>query len=469
MSIFTIILPEIFLFLSSTLLLIVGLFYKKINIINLLSFLILILTTVCVVYQPSSFGFNNSFVNDEFSKIIKVLILIGSASTLLMFSSSRKRLNIDIYEFPILVSFATLGMMVMVSSNDLLAMFIGLELQSLSLYVLASLNRNNLQSSESGIKYFILGALSSGLLLFGISYIYGFTGNTNFNLISATYDKNSLGLLIGIVFVCSGLAFKISAVPFHMWTPDVYQGAPTPVTGFFALAPKIAAVALFLRFLYSSFGETAADWQQIIIFLSIASMIFAAFAAIAQNNIKRLMAYSSIGHVGYILIGLACFNYEGVKSLIIYLILYLIMNISVFSFILMMKRKDEYCEEISDLSGMYKHNPFYAILIALSMFSLAGIPPLAGFFGKFYIFMSAIKSDLYLLAIIGILASVVSAFYYLRIIKIIYFDESADKFDEFNSNSLNILFFVSTFIVILFFMYPSPIISIGSYAASTFF
>ncbi|MFL2898941.1 MAG: NADH-quinone oxidoreductase subunit NuoN [Candidatus Pelagibacterales bacterium] len=469
MSIFTIILPEIFLFLSSTFLLMVGLFYKKINIINLLTFLILILTAVLVIYQPSSFGFNNSFVNDEFSKTIKVLILIGSASTLLMFSPSRRKINIDIYEFPILISFASLGMMVMVSSNDLLAMFIGLELQSLSLYVLASLNRNSLQSSESGISYFILGALSSGLLLFGISYIYGFTGNTNFSLISATYDKDSLGLLIGIVFVCSGLAFKVSAVPFHMWTPDVYQGAPTPVTGFFALAPKVAAVALFLRFLYSSFGETAADWQQIIIFLSIASMIFASFAAIAQSNIKRLMAYSSIGHIGYILIGMACFNFEGVQSLIIYLIIYLVMNISVFSFILMMKRKDEYCENINDLSGLYKHNPFYAILIALSMFSLAGIPPLAGFFGKFYIFMSAIKSDFYLLAVVGIVASVVSAFYYLRIVKIIYFDEPSVKFDEFNSSSLNLLFFISSGIVILFFVYPSPILNIGNYAAKTFF
>ena len=469
MNIFTLVIPEIILFISTTILLMVGLFIKKTNLINFSSILVLIITGLFVVLQSASSGFGNSFVNDEFSKIFKIIIIIGSITSLLMFPSSRKNLNIDIYEYPILICFATIGMMVMVSSNDLLAMFIGLELQSLTLYVLASFNRNSLQSSESGIKYFILGALSSGLLLFGISYIYGFTGNTNFNLISATYDKDSLGLLIGIVFVCSGLAFKISAVPFHMWTPDVYQGAPTPVTGFFALAPKIAAIGLLCRFLFVSFGESASDWQQIIAFLSIASMIFASFAAIAQTNIKRLMAYSSIGHIGYALIGISCFNYVGTKSLIIYLIIYVIMNISVFSFILFMKRKNEYYENISDLSGLYKNNPLYAALISLSMFSLAGIPPLAGFFGKFYIFIAAIKSDMFLLAIVGIIASVISAFYYLRIVKVIYFDEPLERFDGYSSKSLNILFIPSTVIIILFFIYPTPIISVASFASRTFF
>lgn len=469
MSIFTVVIPEFFLFISSIFLLMAGLFIKKKNIINTLSIVALVMTALLISFQNLSLGFNNSFVNDEFSKIFKILLLMGSISALLMFSSSRRNLNIDIYEFSILVCLSSIGMMVMVSSNDLLAMFIGLELQSLSLYVLAALNRNSLQSSEAGIKYFILGALSSGLLLFGISYIYGFTGNTNFNLISATYDKESLGLLIGIVFVCSGLAFKVSAVPFHMWTPDVYQGAPTPVTGFFALAPKVAALALLSRFLFTSFGDSAHEWQQIIIFLSIASMLFASFAAIAQNNIKRLMAYSSIGHVGYALIGIACFTEEGIQALVIYLIIYLFMNISVFSFILFMKRKGEYFENISDLSGLYKHNPFYAIIISLIMFSLAGIPPLAGFFGKFYIFMAAIKNEMFLLSLVGILASVISAFYYLRIIKVIYFDEPTDKFDGYSSKSLNILFFSSSSFVIFFFIYPRPIVEISNFASKTFF
>ena len=316
----------------------------------------------------------------------KVMILIGSAASLVMFFSSKEDQHINFYEFPILILFSTIGMMVMVSSNDLLLMFIGLELQSLGLYVLAALNRNSLLSSEAGIKYFILGALSSGLLLFGISYIYGFTGNTNFNLIAVNYSEDSLGLIIGIVFVCSGLAFKVSAVPFHMWTPDVYQGAPTPITGFFALAPKIAAMGLLVRFLLNSFGEIYIDWQQILIFISIASMLFAAVAAIAQTNIKRLMAYSSIGHIGYALIGVACVSPEGIKSLTVYLMIYLIMNISVFAFILTMKRNDEYFEQISDMSGLYKNHPLSAIMISLMMFSLAGIPPLAGFWKVLYFY-----------------------------------------------------------------------------------
>ena len=314
-------LPEIIIFLGGCFLLILGLFVKNIKIINNASILLIVIVLILILFQPVQSILENSFVVDEFSQVFKVMILLGSLSCLIMFNSSKEDLHINIYEFPILILFASIGMMIMVSSNDLLSMFVGLELQSLSLYVLASLNRNSLLSSEAGIKYFILGALSSGLLLFGISYIYGFTGNTNFNLIAVNYNSESLGLLIGIVFVCAGLAFKVSAVPFHMWTPDVYQGAPTPVTGFFALAPKIAAIGLLVRFLFNSFGEIYLDWQQIIIFISIASMVFAAFAAIAQTNIKRLMAYSSIGHVGYALIGVACVSTEGLRSLVIYLLL----------------------------------------------------------------------------------------------------------------------------------------------------
>ena len=397
------------------------------------------------------------------------MIFIGSIVTLVMFVSSREDLHINLYEFPILILFSTLGMMVMVSANDLLAMFIGLELQSLSLYVLAALNRNSLLSSEAGIKYFILGALSSGLLLFGISYIYGFSGNTNFNLIAVNYNSESLGLLIGIVFVLAGLAFKVSAVPFHMWTPDVYQGAPTPITAFFALAPKIAAMGLLVRFLFNSFGELYLDWQQIIFFISIASMMLAAFAAIAQTNIKRLMAYSSIGHIGYALIGVACVSSEGLRSLLIYLMIYLVMNVSVFTVILSLKRNDAYFENISDLSGMYKNHPFTTILVALMMFSLAGIPPLAGFFGKFYIFVAALESNMVLLAVIGIIASVISAFYYLRIVKIMYFDEPKEEFDGVNIRSLQVLFYPSSFLVILFFIYPAPIIQLSEYAIKSFY
>ena len=469
MNILLPILPELSIFISAVLLLIVGLFVKNIKLIINLAIITLIIAIILVFVQPVQSAFNNSLTIDEFSKIAKTLILIGSLASIVMYHSSREDLNINLFEYPILILLATIGMMIMVSANDLIAIFIGLELQSLTLYVLAALNRNHLASSEAGLKYFLLGALSSGLLLFGLSYIYGFTGNTNLNLISTTVTSGNIGLIIGIVFVCSGIAFKVSAVPFHMWTPDVYEGAPTPVTAFFALAPKVAAIALAVRFLIVGFSDIAFDWQQIIIFLSIASMVFAAFAAIAQKNIKRLMAYSSIGHVGYALIGLACGTPQGISSLVIYLSIYLIMNIGVFSFILSMKNKGEYYENISDLSGLYKTHPYYSVVITILMFSLAGIPPLAGFFGKFYIFIAAIESNLLLLAIVGILASVVGAFYYLRIIKVIYFDESKNSFDGFSHRSLGLLTHPSAILILIFCLYPLPLIKISNYAASSFF
>ena len=469
MNIFLPILPELSIFISAVLLLIVGLFVKNIKLIINLAIIALIIAIILVFVQPVQSAFNNSLTIDEFSKIAKTLILIGSLASIVMYHSSREDLNINLFEYPILILLATIGMMIMVSANDLIAIFIGLELQSLTLYVLAALNRNHLASSEAGLKYFLLGALSSGLLLFGLSYIYGFTGNTNLNLISTTVTSGNIGLIIGIVFVCSGIAFKVSAVPFHMWTPDVYEGAPTPVTAFFALAPKVAAIALAVRFLIVGFSDIAFDWQQIIIFLSITSMVFAAFAAIAQKNIKRLMAYSSIGHVGYALIGLACGTPQGISSLVIYLSIYLIMNIGVFSFILSMKNKGEYYENISDLSGLYKTHPYYSVVITILMFSLAGIPPLAGFFGKFYIFIAAIESNLLLLAIVGILASVVGAFYYLRIIKVIYFDESKNSFDGFSHRSLGLLTHPSAILILIFCLYPLPLIKISNYAASSFF
>ena len=469
MNIFLPILPELSIFIVAISLLVLGLFIDNIKLIINLAIVSILFAILLILFQPIQSAFNNSLVIDEFSKVIKILILIGSLASIIMYHSSREDLNINLFEFPILILLATIGMMIMVSANDLIAIFIGLELQSLTLYVLAALNRNHLASSEAGLKYFLLGALSSGLLLFGLSYIYGFTGNTNLNLISTTVTSGNIGLIIGIVFVCSGLAFKVSAVPFHMWTPDVYEGAPTPVTAFFALAPKVAAIALAIRFLIVGFGDISFDWQQIIIFLSIASMVFASFAAIAQNNIKRLMAYSSIGHVGYALIGLACGTFQGTSSLVIYLSIYLIMNIGVFSFILSMKNKGEYFENISDLSGLYKVHPYYSVVITIFMFSLAGIPPLAGFFGKFYIFIAAIESNLLLLAVVGILASVIGAFYYLRIIKVIYFDETKNSFDGFSYRSLNTLINPSAFLILLFCIYPLPLINISNYAASSFF
>ena len=469
MNIFLPILPELSIFIAAISLLVLGLFIDNIKLIINLAISSILFAILLILFQPIQSAFNNSLVIDEFSKVIKILILIGSLASIIMYHSSREDLNINLFEFPILILLATIGMMIMVSANDLIAIFIGLELQSLTLYVLAALNRNHLASSEAGLKYFLLGALSSGLLLFGLSYIYGFTGNTNLNLISTTVTSGNIGLIIGIVFVCSGLAFKVSAVPFHMWTPDVYEGAPTPVTAFFALAPKVAAIALAVRFLIVGFGDISFDWQQIIIFLSIASMVFASFAAIAQNNIKRLMAYSSIGHVGYALIGLACGTFQGTSSLVIYLSIYLIMNIGVFSFILSMKNKGEYFENISDLSGLYKVHPYYSVVITIFMFSLAGIPPLAGFFGKFYIFIAAIESNLLLLAVVGILASVIGAFYYLRIIKVIYFDETKNSFDGFSYRSLNALINPSAFLILLFCIYPLPLINISNYAASSFF
>ena len=469
MNIFLPILPELSIFIAAISLLVLGLFIDNIKLIINLAIVSILFAILLILFQPIQSAFNNSLVIDEFSKVIKILILIGSLASIIMYHSSREDLNINLFEFPILILLATIGMMIMVSANDLIAIFIGLELQSLTLYVLAALNRNHLASSEAGLKYFLLGALSSGLLLFGLSYIYGFTGNTNLNLISTTVTSGNIGLIIGIVFVCSGLAFKVSAVPFHMWTPDVYEGAPTPVTAFFALAPKVAAIALAVRFLIVGFGDISFDWQQIIIFLSIASMVFASFAAIAQNNIKRLMAYSSIGHVGYALIGLACGTFQGTSSLVIYLSIYLIMNIGVFSFILSMKNKGEYFENISDLSGLYKVHPYYSVVITIFMFSLAGIPPLAGFFGKFYIFIAAIESNLLLLAVVGILASVIGAFYYLRIIKVIYFDETKNSFDGFSYRSLNALINPSAFLILSFCIYPLPLINISNYAASSFF
>jgi NADH-quinone oxidoreductase subunit N len=353
-------------------------------------------------------------------------------------------------------------MMVMISSNDLIVFYMGLELQSLALYVLATYNRDQLKSSEAGLKYFVLSALSSGLLLYGCSLVYGFSGSTNFDVISNQLNSNEYVLTFGIVFILVGLAFKISAVPFHMWAPDVYEGSPTTVTLFFTIVPKIAALTVFIRFLYVPFLNLIDQWQMIIVFLSIASMVFGAVAAIGQTNIKRLIAYSSIGHVGYTLAGLATVSNEGIQSSIIYISIYVIMNLALFSCLLMLKRKDQYYEDIEDLSGLSKNHPLLSICLLIILFSLAGIPPLAGFFAKFYVFKAVLEQSMYFLAIVGLLSTVVAAFYYLRIIKIIYFDKEKEKYDSDHSLWLKFSLTVSTILILLYFIFPSQLIEVVS-------
>ena len=370
--------------------------------------------------------------------------------------------SIDKIEYPIIILSSTLGMILMISSYDLIIFYLGLELQSLSLYILASFKRNNERSTEAGLKYFVLSALASGLLLYGCSLIYGFTGSTNFEIISTNLNEANTGAVFGIVFIIVGLAFKVSAVPFHMWTPDVYEGSPTSVTSFFALVPKIAAISVFIRFMYVPFINVIDQWQTIIIFLSIASMILGAVAAIGQNNIKRLMAYSTIGHMGYALAGLATGTNQGIQSTIIYLTIYLVMNLGAFGCIFMMKRENIFYENINDLSGLSKNHPMLAFSFLIILFSLAGIPPLAGFFAKFYIFMAVIEAKMYALAIIGLVTTVISSFYYLRIIKVVYFDKPKKPFDESYDWGLKSTLILSSILILIYFIYPSILTSVVS-------
>jgi NADH-quinone oxidoreductase subunit N len=343
----------------------------------------------------------------------------------------------------------------MVSSNDLILFYLGLELQSLALYILASIDRDNIRSSEAGIKYFVLSALSSGLLLYGCSLLYGFAGSTNFEEIANKSLNYNIGIIFGMVFILVGLAFKVSVVPFHMWTPDVYQGAPTSVTSFFSVVPKLAGIAIFIKFMYLPFGKIINEWQSIIVFMSIASMILGAVAAIGQKNIKRLMAYSSIGHMGYAIAGIAAGTINGIKSTLVYISIYLVMNIGIFACILLMKRGGKYIEEIDELSGASKNHPLMSLALLIILFSLAGIPPLAGFFAKFYIFMAVIESEMYILAIVGLVTTVVSAFYYIRIIKIMYFDEAKKPFEKFVDYKIYGPIILSCILLVSFFLYPS--------------
>ena len=462
----SLILPEIFISLAIMLFLIIGVFKKGSSslIYNLttisLAILLAILLNLNSAQETSLF--NQSYKIDSLSNFMKIIMIISGIFVMLASSKYLQIIKISKIEYPVLVLSAILGMMVMISSNDLIVFYMGLELQSLALYVLASFNRDNLLSTESGLKYFILSALSSGLLLYGCSLIYGFSETTNFNEILNNSRGAEYGLTFGIVFILVGLAFKISAVPFHMWAPDVYQGSPTSVTIFFAILPKIAALTVFIRFLYVPFINMIDQWQMIIIFISIASMIFGAVAAIGQTNLKRLVAYSSIGHMGYALAGLSVGTNQGIQSSITYISIYFVMNLAFFSCLFMLRRGDKYFEKIDDLSGLSKNHPILAFSMMLILFSLAGIPPLAGFFAKFYIFMAVIEQSMYFLAVVGLLSTVVSAFYYLRIIKIIYFDPEKEMYEKNHHIGLKLTLFLSTIFITAYFIYPRGLTEIVS-------
>jgi len=450
---------EIFLATSIMALLIIGVFKKdSSNLIYNLSIVSLLGCLASIFNFPINENielFNDSYKIDYLSSFMKILTISSGIFILLSSNKYIQIININKIEYPILTLSSILGMMVMISSNDLILFYVGLELQSLSLYVLASFNRDNLLSSESGLKYFVLSALSSGLLLYGCSLIYGFSGSTNFFIISENLSETSYGLTFGIVFILAGLAFKISAVPFHMWAPDVYEGSPTSVTIFFAILPKIAALTVFIRFLYVPFLNLIDQWQMIIVFLSIASMLFGAIAAIGQKNLKRLVAYSSIGHMGYSLAGLATGTNQGIQSSITYISIYLFMNLGFFSCLFMLRRDEKYFENIEDLSGLSKNHPLLSFSFLIVLFSLAGIPPLAGFFAKFYIFTAVIEESMYFLAIVGLLSTVIAAFYYLRLIKIIYFDSKKDKYEINHNIGLKLSLMLSSIFILFYFIYPS--------------
>ena len=461
--------PEVGLSIFAICSLMYGLFSKKNSFIKTTNFATASLLIVAVLiyfdFTTDFASFNNYFSNNSFTKFFKILTTIGAAATLVISKNYFIDSKINKFEIPTLLLFSTLGMLLMIGSKDLMMMYLAIELQSLSLYVVASIKRNSLESAESGVKYFVLGALSSGILLYGFSLVYGFTGETSFEKIYQSLsqiDKLPIGLIFGLVFVLVGLAFKVSAVPFHMWTPDVYEGAPTSITAFFAIVPKLAATALIFRFCLEPFRNFYFEWTQIIFFLSVSSMYLGAIAAIAQKNLKRLLAYSSIGHVGYVLIALVAANDQGVKSASIYMFIYLLMNIAVFTIFLSLKKTDAYVEKINDLNGLSKSNPVISASLAIIMLSMAGIPPFMGFFGKFYVFIAAIESQQYLLAILGVLASVISAFYYLRIIKGMYFDETnhSDSFDFTINNHSKIVLTVVMFIITFFILYPPFLIDI---------
>jgi NADH-quinone oxidoreductase subunit N len=471
------VLPELILGCLSMALLMYGVFRgdKAVGSVSWLAVAALIIAGIAMSTLPDATqtAFRGQFIVDQFARFMKWLVILGSALAIIMSMNYNEREGINRFEYPVLILFAALGMLLMISASDLISLYVGLELQSLSLYVIAAFRRDSTKSSEAGLKYFVLGALSSGMLLYGASLIYGFSGTTRFDVLAALFTgpnaEPGVGIIVGLVFLMAGLAFKVSAVPFHMWTPDVYEGAPTPVTAFFAVAPKIAAIALLVRTMVGPFGELFAQWQQIIIFISIASMLLGAFAAIWQTNIKRLMAYSSIGHVGFALVGLAAGSEEGIRGIGVYMAIYLAMNVGTFCCILSMRRQGLLVEGINDLAGLARNHPMMAAAMAIFMFSMAGIPPLAGFFGKLYVFMAAVNEGLYVLAIIGVLTSVVGAYYYLRIVKIMYFDEPAEAFDRTAGREVGAIMTVAGLFTLLFFIFPSPIVNAASRAAAVLF
>ncbi|MDB5646059.1 NADH-quinone oxidoreductase subunit NuoN [Methylobacterium sp.] len=466
-------LPELILSLGVLVLILYGAFRgeRSAEGVNVGALILLVVALFAVMSQPGTkvTTLNGSFIVDNFSKVMKALILIGSAATILLSRDYFQRARIDRFEFPILLVLCTIGMLVMASANDLISLYLGLELQSLAAYVIAAFHRDNLKSTEAGLKYFVLGALSSGMLLYGASLVYGFTGTVSFPGIVAALDGTAgFGIVLGIVFVAAGVAFKMSAVPFHMWTPDVYEGSPTPVTAFFASAPKMAAVAMTVRLFIGAFPDVTAVWQQIIVFVSIASMALGSFAAIGQRSLKRLMAYSSIGNIGYALVGLAAGSQEGVRGVVIYMIIYLAMTLGAFAVLLSLRRGGEMFETVDDLSGLSRTHPVLAFCLAAMMFSLAGIPPLAGFFAKFYVFAAAIKADLVALAVIGVVTSVVGAFYYLRLVKVMYFDEPVAAYEPMPPG-LRIVLALASVVVMLFWIVPAPLVGAAGAAAKSLF
>lgn len=469
----TLALPEIVLACCAMLILVIGVVQKRDSLLlcTMLSLGALVLTGTLVLNTPNGDGYAGLFAVDGFARFMKVLILAGAGLSAILALDYNEKQGIARFEFPVLILLSTCGMMIMASAASLMTLYMGLELQSLALYVLCAFARDELRAAESGLKFFILGALASGLLLYGISFAYGFSGSMQFATLAHALrgpHAASPGLIVGIVFIVAGLAFKLSAVPFHMWTPDVYEGAPTPVTAFMSTAPKVAAISLLLRALVVPFGPLLPQWTGLIVLISIASMILGSFAAIGQRNIKRLMAYSSIGHMGYALIGLAVGTRAGLRGVLVYMVTYVFMSIGVFAVIIAMRRRGRSLELISDLSGLARTDPMLALAMAILMFSMAGIPPFSGFFGKLYVFFPAIQSGYYTLAVIGVLTSVVGAFYYLRVIKVMYFDAAEPAFDT-RAPSVSFVAGVGALVTGLFFVFPGPIVGAAQAAAQVLF
>jgi len=464
--------PELALGIGAMLLLMLGAYRDEriVRVVDVAAILLLVAAgaIVCLLPAGKLTSFDGSFVVDNFARFLKVLAAIGSVAAIAMSIDFAKQERQQRFEYSVLIVLSTLGMFMLISAADLIALYLGLELMSLPLYVVAASHRDNLRSTEAGLKYFVLGALSSGMLLYGASLVYGFTGTVSFSGIAQAASHGGIGLIFGLVFLFAGFCFKVSAVPFHMWTPDVYEGAPTPVTAFFAAAPKVAGMAMFVRATVVAFPGITSQWQQIVVFVAIASMLLGSFAAIGQRNIKRLMAYSSIGHMGFALVGLAAGTPEGVQGVLVYMAIYITMTLGIFAVILSMRRSTGMVESIDQLAGLSRTNPTMAFFLAMLLFSMAGVPPLAGFFAKLFVFLAAIKAGLYVLAVIGVLASVVGAYYYLAIVKVMYFDDAAEGFQAMPVE-LKVVLAICGLFNVLFFLNPGPLVGAASAAARSLF